>query len=53
MLVPAVGVAAFSLSVPISLDMLVVLAFLVLSYRQTIKGYPTAGDALQVTRLAV
>ena len=49
-LVPAVGVAAFSLSVPIGLGMLVVLAFLVLSYRQTIQAYPTAGGAYVVTR---
>jgi len=37
-LVPAVGVAAFSLVVPVTVAMLVVLAFLVLSYRQTIKA---------------
>ncbi|MDQ3979108.1 MAG: APC family permease [Actinomycetota bacterium] len=49
-LVPAVGVAAFAMSVPISAGMLVVLAFLVLSYRQTIKAYPTAGGAYMVTR---
>ncbi len=30
--------------------MLVVLAFLILSYRQTIKAYPTAGGAYIVTR---
>jgi amino acid transporter len=49
-LVPAVGVAAFSLVVPITVAMLVVLAFLILSYRQTIKAYPTAGGAYIVTR---
>jgi amino acid transporter len=49
-LVPAVGVAAFAMAVPISLGMLVVLGFLVLSYRQTIKAYPTAGGAYMVTR---
>ena len=49
-LVPVVGVAAFSMTVPISLGMLIVLAFLVLSYRQTIKAYPTAGGAYMVTR---
>src|SRR5437764_11266540 len=42
-LVPAVGVAAFALVVPITIAMLVVLGFLILSYRQTIKEYPTAG----------
>jgi amino acid transporter len=49
-LVPMVGVAAFSLVVPITVAMLVVLAFLILSYRETIKAYPTAGGAYMVTR---
>src|SRR5947208_2101046 len=49
-LVPAVGLAAFSLVVPITIAMLVVLAFLILSYRETIKAYPTAGGAYMVTR---
>jgi amino acid transporter len=49
-LVPAVGLAAFSLVVPITLAMLVVLGFLILSYRQTIKAYPTAGGAYVVSR---
>src|SRR3954470_23004888 len=49
-LVPVVGVAAFSLVVPITVALLVVLAFLILSYRQTIKAYPTAGGAYIVTR---
>ena len=49
-LVPAVGVAAFSLVVPITVAMLGVLAVLILSYRQTIKAYPTAGGAYMVTR---
>src|SRR5215207_445855 len=49
-LVPAVGLAAFSLVVPITLAMLGVLAILILSYRQTIKAYPTAGGAYMVTR---
>ena len=40
-LVPAIGVAAFSLVVPITVALLVVLGFLILSYRQTIKAYPT------------
>src|SRR5262245_65923741 len=44
-LVPAVGVAAFSLVVPITVAMLVVLGLLILSYRQTIKAYPSAGGA--------
>jgi amino acid transporter len=48
--IPAVGVAAFSLVVPITVALLVVLAFLILSYRQTIKAYPSAGGAYIVTR---
>lgn len=49
-LVPAIGLAAFSLVVPITLAMVVVLAFLILSYRETIKEYPSAGGAYLVTR---
>ena len=49
-LVPFVGVAAFALVMPITAALLVVLAFLILSYRQTIKAYPTAGGAYIVTR---
>ena len=49
-LVPYVGVAAFALVMPITIALLVVLAFLILSYRQTIKAYPSAGGAYIVTR---
>jgi amino acid transporter len=49
-LVPAIGVAAFSLVVPTTIALLVVLFFLILSYRETIKEYPTAGGAYMVTR---
>ncbi len=49
-LIPLVGVAAFSLVVPITLAMIVVLGFLILSYRETIKEYPSAGGAYLVTR---
>ena len=49
-LIPAIGVLAFSLVVPITTAMLVVLFFLILSYRETIKEYPTAGGAYMVTR---
>src|SRR4051794_5194547 len=49
-LIPAVGVFAFSMVVPITIAMLVVLGFLILSYRQTIKEYPSAGGAYIVTR---
>src|SRR5262245_18395152 len=44
-LVPVVGVAAFAMVVPITTALLVVLAFLILSYLQTIKAYPSAGGA--------
>lgn len=49
-LIPAIGIAAFSLVVPVTIAMLVVLGFLILSYRETIKAYPTAGGAYVVTR---
>jgi amino acid transporter len=49
-LLPAIGIAAFSLVVPITVALLVVLGFLILSYRQTIKAYPSAGGAYIVTR---
>jgi amino acid transporter len=49
-LVPAIGLAAFSLVVPITIAMLVVLGFLILSYRETIKEYPSAGGAYLVTK---
>ncbi|MDQ6613753.1 MAG: APC family permease [Actinomycetota bacterium] len=49
-LVPYVGVAAFALVMPLTIVLLVVLGFLILSYRQTIKAYPSAGGAYIVTR---
>src|SRR2546427_3683159 len=49
-LVPAVGLAAFSLVVPVTGALLIVLGFLILSYRQTIKAYPSAGGAYVVTK---
>jgi amino acid transporter len=49
-LIPLVGLAAFSLVVPITFAMVVVLAFLILSYRETIKEYPSAGGAYMVAR---
>jgi amino acid transporter len=49
-LIPVVGIAAFSLVLPITVALLVVLFFLILSYRETIKEYPTAGGAYMVTR---
>ena len=49
-LIPLVGLAAFSLVVPITVAMVVVLGFLILCYRETIKAYPSAGGAYLVTR---
>jgi amino acid transporter len=49
-LVPVIGILAFSLVVPITIGLLIVLFFLILSYRETIKEYPTAGGAYMVTR---
>jgi amino acid transporter len=49
-LIPYIGLLAFSLVVPITVSLLVVLFFLILSYRETIKEYPTAGGAYMVTR---
>ena len=49
-LIPIAGVVAFSLVVPITLAMCVVLGFLILSYRETIKEYPSAGGAYLVTK---
>ncbi len=49
-LLPAVGILAFSLLMPITGALLVMLALLILSYRETIKAYPSAGGAYLVTR---
>ncbi len=49
-LIPVVGIYAFSLVVPVTVAILVMLTFLILSYRQTIREYPTAGGAYMVTR---
>ncbi|MDQ1493307.1 MAG: hypothetical protein QOJ23_5821 [Actinomycetota bacterium] len=49
-LVPVAGVAAYRLSLPIAGAVVVLLALLVLSYRQTIKAYPNAGGAYVVTK---
>jgi amino acid transporter len=49
-LIPVIGLGAFSLVVPITTALLTVLLFLILSYRQTIKAYPSAGGAYMVTR---
>src|ERR1700736_2413936 len=49
-LVPVVGLAAFSLGVPVAGAIVLLLLLLVFSYRQTIKAYPSAGGAYIVTR---
>ena len=49
-LIPVAGVVAFSLVFPITVAMCVVLGFLILSYRETIKEYPSAGGAYLVTK---
>jgi len=49
-LVPAIGLAAFSLVMPITAALLLMLGLLILSYRETIKQYPSAGGAYLVTR---
>ncbi len=48
--VPAVGVLAFSVVMPITFGILAVLAILLFSYRQTIRAYPSAGGAYIVTK---
>jgi amino acid transporter len=49
-LVPAVGIAAFTFVLPISFAIVLIEAILIFSYRQTIKAYPTAGGAYIVTK---
>jgi amino acid transporter len=49
-LIPAIGVLAFSYVVPISMVIVGIEAILIFSYRQTIKAYPTAGGAYIVTK---
>ena len=48
--VPAIGVLAFSVVMPVTFGILAVLAILLFSYRQTIKAYPSAGGAYIVTK---
>jgi len=49
-LIPAVGILAFSYVLPISGVIVLIEAILIFSYRQTIKAYPTAGGAYIVTK---
>jgi amino acid transporter len=48
--VPAIGVLALSVVMPVTFGILGVLAILLFSYRQTIKAYPSAGGAYVVTK---
>ena len=45
-----IGVAAFTIVMPITVGILAVLGILLFSYRQTIKAYPSAGGAYIVTK---
>jgi amino acid transporter len=49
-LIPVIGGLAFTMVMPITFAILFVLVMLILSYRQTIKEYPSAGGAYIVTR---
>ena len=49
-LIPIIGVAAFSLVVPISLAVIFVLLFVTLSYLEVVKVYTKAGGAYVVAR---
>jgi amino acid transporter len=49
-LVPAIGILAFTYVLPISFVIVGIEAILIFSYRQTIKAYPTAGGAYIVTK---
>jgi amino acid transporter len=49
-LLPAIGVLAFSFVLPISGAIVLIEAILIFSYRQTIKAYPSAGGAYIVTK---
>jgi amino acid transporter len=49
-LIPAAGVTAFALVLPLSMTIVLIEAILIFSYRQTIKAYPTAGGAYIVTK---
>lgn len=50
LLIAGIGLVAFQYVMPITLAMIGVLIILVLSYRQTIKAYPSAGGAYIVTK---
>ena len=49
-LIPAIGILAFTYVLPISAVIVLIEAILIFSYRQTIKAYPSAGGAYIVTK---
>jgi amino acid transporter len=49
-LIPAAGITAFALVLPISMVIVLIEAILIFSYRQTIKAYPSAGGAYVVVK---
>ncbi|HEV2369021.1 MAG TPA: APC family permease, partial [Acidimicrobiales bacterium] len=49
-LIPVVGLAAYSLVTPITLVILTVLAFVTLCYRDVVRNYPKAGGSYVVSR---
>jgi len=49
-LIPIIGVAAFSLVIPVSIAVIFVLLFVTLSYLEVVKVYTKAGGAYVVTR---
>jgi amino acid transporter len=50
LVVGGVGIIAFDFVLPITIAMIAVLIILIVSYRQTIKAYPSAGGAYIVTK---
>ena len=50
LVVGGVGLIAFDYVLPITIAMIAVLVILIISYRQTIKAYPSAGGAYIVTK---
>jgi len=49
-LIPTIGILAFTYVLPISAVIVLIEAILIFSYRQTIKAYPSAGGAYIVTK---
>ena len=49
-LIPAIGVAAFTLITPMTGLILVILGVICLCYRQVVKAYPVSGGSYVVSR---